>query len=185
MGRLRRIVLCGIPVVLFMIALVVLLWMVDHISQSQPGERVSEGSGVVSAPDAAQEWGLSEVGADDRVAEAARDAREAEARSSSCSSFLEDLDEDARHGSASSVDAVTWTEQSGLVDAATGVLERYRDMPGVSLEAAGYLDLHGNAWGALLSDDASWVDVVTVSAQVDDACSEVRVARMRAGGEDG
>ena len=80
MGRLRRIVLCGVPVVLFMIALVVLLWMVDHISQSQLGERVSEGSGVVSAPDAAQEWGLSEVGADDRVAEAARDAREAEAR---------------------------------------------------------------------------------------------------------
>ena len=69
---------------------------------------------------------------------------------------------------------------AGLVDVAAEVLGRYRDMGGVSLRASGYLDLAGNAWGAVLAGEGGWVDAVAVFERSDGG-GVARVVRMDAG----
>lgn len=112
----------------------------------------------------------------DRLGALAREASGIAAGDSSPGRFLDDLAA-TPHGDDA---AVAWSSAGGLVEAASEVLEAYRDRGGTSVMASGYLDLRGRAWGALVGDGSGWVDVVTVMGDEEDAHGEVRVARLRA-----
>lgn len=72
---------------------------------------------------------------------------------------------------------VSFDVAGGLVAAAEGVLRAYRALPEAQLLTSGYLDLKGNAWGAIVWDGVGWVDIVTISMGKDGAAATVRVAR--------
>lgn len=76
--------------------------------------------------------------------------------------------------------SVSWKESRGIVEAARGVLEVYREVESVDLVTSGYVDLAGNVWAALLSDGKGWVDMVTIEAGENDEGSTVTVVRLRA-----
>lgn len=76
--------------------------------------------------------------------------------------------------------SVSWKESRGIVEAARGVLEVYREVESVDLVTSGYVDLAGNVWAALLSDGKGWVDMVTIEAGESDEGSTVTVVRLRA-----
>lgn len=101
---------------------------------------------------------------------------------SSTATFLADLErlsaspeEDAASSGAQDV-IVIWHEEAGLVDLAKRVLEPYEAV-GAELVTAGYLDLAGNVWGAVVATDA-WVDVAVISCDEQDAISTARVSRL-------
>lgn len=100
-------------------------------------------------------------------------------------SFLEALSEGAEQegGSAQPV-CVSWEEEADLVALATDVLEAYGGLDGASLATSGYLDLQGNAWGAVVRGGTSWVDIVFVTTQ-DDETSCASVVRLLPGALDG
>ncbi len=76
--------------------------------------------------------------------------------------------------------STSFTEEKGLVEAAGEVLRAYQSRGTARLCSAGYLDLKGNAWGALVKDGRGWVDIAVVHAQEGDSASTVRIVRMRA-----
>ncbi|MDY4041348.1 MAG: hypothetical protein SOY67_04515 [Collinsella sp.] len=107
----------------------------------------------------------------------------APARASSQEAFLADLDASPRHPDAGDEpDSVTWSDGAGVVSAAEGVLMAYRDAASFSLVTAGYLDLQGNAWGALVRNGTGSVDIVVVIEGADGA-AKVTVSRLVPGGE--
>lgn len=73
---------------------------------------------------------------------------------------------------------VFWKSKKGLVKAAQGILERYERVDTATLSTSGYLDLHGNVWGAIVSDSRGWVDMCTVIAGDTDEVCEVRAVRL-------
>ena len=87
--------------------------------------------------------------------------------------WLEDLD-----ASTEASPAVKWTENRGMVCAASSLLKRYERLDSAVLETQGYLDLKGNAWGAIVSDRKGWVDMVTVMSNEADDEATVRVVRL-------
>lgn len=106
-------------------------------------------------------------------------------RASSVASFLDDLDGMVHSKSdGKGVAAVAWQERSELPVAGEKVLDVYRDAGGVTLVSAGYIDLKGNVWAALLQSSGTWVDVVVLSED-DDATSEVRIVRLTSEGDAG
>lgn len=101
-----------------------------------------------------------------------------EAKQSSCTAFLDDLAQLSCSGAGTDgVVSVAWTKHDVLPVVAEQVLDSYRDAGGVKLVSAGYVDMKGRVWAALLQGDGAWVDVVAVSTE-DDTASEVRVARL-------
>ena len=74
----------------------------------------------------------------------------------------------------------TWTVEAPLDELAGDVLRAYRDTPGTELATSGYLDLKGNAWGAIVIGGDGWVDVIVVAAGKDDASATARIVRMTA-----
>lgn len=129
------------------------------------------------ADGAKPEAGSDESAMSDEARRLAASVGDVPARDSSAAAFLADLAEAGREDRA----AVAWESEAGLTGEAAGVLGSYRDAGGVELAASGYLDLKGNAWGALLRGDAGWVDVVTVwaaSADDRDRGSRVRIVRL-------
>lgn len=76
--------------------------------------------------------------------------------------------------------SISLTEDKGLIDTAGEVLRAYQSRETARLCSAGYLDLKGNAWGALVKDGRGWVDIAVVHAQEGDSASTVRIVRMRA-----
>ena len=100
------------------------------------------------------------------------------AKQSSCTAFLDDLAQLSCSGAGTDgVVSVAWTEHDVLPVVAEQVLDSYRDAGGVKLVSAGYVDMKGRVWAALLQGDGAWVDVVAVSTE-DDTASEVRVTRL-------
>lgn len=87
--------------------------------------------------------------------------------------WLEDLD-----ASTEASPAVEWTENRGMVRAASALLKRYERLDSAVLETQGYLDLKGNVWGAIVSDRKGWVDMVTVMSNEADDEATVRVVRL-------
>lgn len=112
-------------------------------------------------------------------------AESGEVEQSSLDTFLDDLARLSRsEDGAEGVVAVVWTERDALPVAAERVLDSYRDAGGVKLVSAGYVDMKGRVWAALLQGEGAWVDVVAVSTD-DDAVSEVRIARLIGEGDMG
>lgn len=111
--------------------------------------------------------------------EAAREVVESRGKvvPSARSSFLEDASA-ASAASADGLATVGWDDGAALPDAAAGVLEAYAGEGACALAASGYLDLKGDAWGAVVRGAAGWVDIVSVSAR-EDGSSSVRVTRVR------
>lgn len=92
-------------------------------------------------------------------------------------SFLAELDRDAStqaDGEASCV----WTSAQPINELAADVLRAYQGVSGARLMTSGYLDLKGNAWGAIVLDECGWVDIVTVVAEEGNKASTARVTRI-------
>ncbi|WP_302154358.1 hypothetical protein [uncultured Enorma sp.] len=92
-------------------------------------------------------------------------------------SFLAELDRDAStqaDGEASCV----WTSAQPINELAADVLRVYQGVSGAQLMTSGYLDLKGNAWGAIVLDECGWVDIVTVVAEEGNEASTARVTRI-------
>lgn len=66
----------------------------------------------------------------------------------------------------------------GLTDTAEEAVGRYRDLAGVVLVRAGYLDLVGNVWGCVVSGPG-WVEVCLVEERGEGE-SVVTTMRMEA-----
>lgn len=120
-------------------------------------------------------------GLDAKATSAARDVLEAPARKSSADRFLKDLASVVDAGSGAGADgaeipAVTWRSEADVPQAGDELLEAYRDEGEVSIVASGYLDLKGNAWGAVFRGPGGWVDIATVMAV--DGASEIRAVRL-------
>lgn len=81
--------------------------------------------------------------------------------------------------------SVSWTEEGGVVEMASRVLNSYQEVPGAVLMTSGYLDLKGNAWGAIVRGGGEWVDIVLiVTAETEPGAedlSSARVVRLAAG----
>lgn len=131
--------------------------------------------GVPGAGDRRDEAG-AEADAGERAERRAQDILELPAHASSSKRFLDDL---ARaDGGDESAAAVTWEGDADVPSLASEVLEAYR-AAGVELATSGYLDLRGDAWGAVLRGGEGWADVVTVAGEVaSDAGSERSRARV-------
>lgn len=92
-------------------------------------------------------------------------------------SFLAELDRDVStqaDGEASCV----WTSAQPINELAADVLRAYQGVSGAQLMTSGYLDLKGNAWGAIVLDECGWVDIVTVVAEEGNEASTARVTRI-------
>ncbi len=121
--------------------------------------------GVSVWPDRARE-ALEQVFAQDGSAE------------SSLETFLDDMEHEVEHGRVDGgATGVFWTEDCALPAAAERLLRTYQQVGDVDLVTAGYLDLQGNVWGALVRYEDGWVDLLAVST-TDDVTSEVRVVRL-------
>lgn len=138
------------------------------------GGRISDGDGV----DGIAAGGLET--ATDRL------LRGGEPSPSSRERFLDDLSTAvaAGRGREEGGAVVAWSERSDVPELAATVLSAYRDGGTASLATSGYLDLKGNAWGAVARDSRGWVDIVLVST-ADGETSEARVARLSASGARG
>ncbi|MDY2777444.1 MAG: hypothetical protein SOU51_03615 [Collinsella sp.] len=100
------------------------------------------------------------------------------ARGSSPDRFLADLDRwEGGAGEEGSVSA-RWESGGGLVSAAEDILAAYRSNGSFELVSSGYLDMFGNAWGAIVCDGDRRVDLVLVTTDEADADSVVRVVRL-------
>lgn len=98
--------------------------------------------------------------------------------------FLGDLERQAGEAvDGDGVVAVAWEVPGDLVEPAAQVLRAYAAEPTSSLETSGYLDLKGNAWGAIVLDRRGWVDIVYVTCADDAGSTVVRIARMLAAKE--
>ena len=108
-------------------------------------------------------------------------AREEEAgagdsHASTAASLLAELDRlSADREAGEGQVAVALRMDEGLVPAARSVLQ---GVEGARLYSSGYLDLKGNAWGAIVQARSGCIDVVTVAALEEDSASTVRAVRM-------
>lgn len=83
---------------------------------------------------------------------------------SSIESFCSDLAQASKDEADRGYAAVGWEAGDDLPSAASEVLKRYGDQPRAELVTAGYLDLKGRVWGAMVRSSEGWVDIVSVCA---------------------
>lgn len=95
-------------------------------------------------------------------------------------SFLAELDRDASTQADGEATCV-WTSAQPINELAADVLRAYQGVSGARLMTSGYLDLKGNAWGAIVLDECGWVDIVTVVAEEGNEASTARVTRISSG----
>lgn len=91
----------------------------------------------------------------------------------------------AGFGAGQEETCAAWEADAGLEGAASELIGAYREDPGTCLLAYGYLDLSGNAWGAVVARAGLWVDVAVARADESDARTVVTVTRMAAGAGEG
>lgn len=93
--------------------------------------------------------------------------------------FLADLAAGCRKDPGGGAVSVAWRSDGDVVEVSSRIVERYRDEESSSsVVASGYLDMSGNAWGALLWDGESWADVVLVTQSDVEQGTAIRVVRM-------
>ena len=92
---------------------------------------------------------------------------------------MADLAAGCRKDLGGGVVSVAWRSDGDVVEVSSRIVERYRDEESSSsVVASGYLDMSGNAWGALLWDGESWADVVLVTQSDVEQGTAIRVVRM-------
>lgn len=113
--------------------------------------------------------------------EEAGDAAAGDSGSTTTANFLARLDTlaDEEGGKTDEV-SIEFEVASDLASAGSGVLQTYRETKVAELLAHGYLDLKGNAWGAIVRGGGDWVDIVVIQGSADDAVSTVHIERMLA-----
>lgn len=114
-----------------------------------------------------------EDSAEDEVERAVSKVEDAPVSQSSATLFLSDLerDGDASHG-------VIWEESADVPETASTVLKNYRSLGTCELACSGYLDIKGNAWGAVIRGGSLWVDVVYITVPDGGETSTVRIVRL-------
>lgn len=120
-----------------------------------------------------EDTGTAEVAATEEVADAVSRIEDAQVSFSSAEAFLSDLARvaDATHG-------VTWEDEGDIPGCAALVLASYRDQGECELACSGYLDIKGNAWGAVVWCPPDWVDVVYITVPDGGSASTVRIVRL-------
>lgn len=154
------------------------------VEEGAQGEHASSGEGSTDASARANDAGGGDAsyGQDSLLGRSG--AREEEAGAGdphafTAASLLAELDRlsvdrEAGEGQV----AVALRMDEGLVPAARSVLQVYEGVEGARLYSSGYLDLKGNAWGAIVQARSGCIDVVTVAALEEDSASTVRAVRM-------
>ncbi len=122
-----------------------------------------------------EDTGCAEVAATDEVADAVSRVEDAQMTSSSAKTFLSDL---ARAAGSSATHGVTWEDEEDVPVCAASVLEGYRSRGDCELACSGYLDIKGNAWGAVVWCPPDWVDVVYITVPDGGGASTVRIVRL-------
>lgn len=146
------------------------------VEEGVQGERASSGEGSTDASARADGAGGGDAsyGQDSLLGRSG--AREEEAGAASLLAELDRLSADREAGEGQV--AVELRMDEGLVPAARSVLQVYQGVEGARLYSSGYLDLKGNAWGAIVQARSGCIDVVTVAALEEDSASTVRAVRM-------
>lgn len=146
---------------------------------SVPGEAPREGSGAEAAEAADDPARIL-----DGEAESGAFLERLESLSEAASGEGEAAEPDAAAVPASSA-SVSWAEEGDVVEMASCVLNSYQEVPDAILMTSGYLDLKGNAWGAIVRGGEEWVDIVLiVTAETEPGAedlSSARVVRLAAG----
>lgn len=174
-GRHRRRLLRWLAPGLCILASALSLWIgarlfeepVSEAPASRAEKSVSSAAHAGADEDAGEPAGRMDAGA--KTFEVEEDV--------SADTFLSALDRGARTGLYEEV-SCSWSSDQAIDKLGRSVLLAYRDLPHVQLATSGYLDLKGNAWGAIVFDPNGWVDIVTVAAEEGDASSTARVVRM-------
>ena len=153
-------------------AAVLCLWLSGWILQGHEARSspFQEGGAMLAGPRTEAGEGAEEPSVQTEALGAAADA----SGSASSDTFLLVLEQ-----GAASRDEVScsWSSEQPVDELARSVLLAYRELPHVQLATSGYLDLKGNAWGAIVFDPDGWVDIVTVAEEGDES-SCARVVRM-------
>ena len=154
------------------------------VEEGAQGERASSGEGSADTSARVDDAGGGDATYDQDSLLGRSDAGEEEAgagdsHASTAASLLAELDRlsadrEAEEGQV----AVELRMDEGLVPAARSVLQVYQGVEGAHLYSSGYLDLKGNAWGAIVQARSGCIDVVTVAALEEDSASTVRAVRM-------
>lgn len=126
--------------------------------------------------------GLDE--AQDHIRALLEGTSEEDVRPSSPGSFIDDLAQASGRDASEGSSAVGWEADDTLPSVAGDVLKRYEVLPRAELITAGYLDLKGRVWGALVRSSEGWVDIVSVCAAAGDG-EENGVIVGGGGGGDG
>ena len=158
--------------------------MSSAVEEGAQGERASSGEGSADTSARVDDAGGGDATYDQDSLLGRSDAGEEEAgagdsHASTAASLLAELDRlsadrEAEEGQV----AVELRMDEGLVPAARSVLQVYQGVEGAHLYSSGYLDLKGNAWGAIVQARSGCIDVVTVAALEEDSASTVRAVRM-------
>ena len=172
-----------VSVALCVVTVLVALWLgavLPHESNESAKADATEADATKDGPtEGLPKEGFKEGRAEENAGEGAggeADAREPAAAPVSAGTFLARLERDAREQQDGEV-SCTWTADEPIDDLAGDILRAYRDSGEARLVASGYLDLKGNAWGAIVLFPAGWVDMVVVTAGEDDMCATARIAR--------
>lgn len=151
-----------------------LLW-----APSPPGGEAPTGGGELADPGADD---CPATGGDEGpVPDAPREGAQASgpARDAGASDLAREISDsvtDALHA-PQDCDATAYTTARDVPEAASDLLERYRDEGDCLLRQAGYLDLLGNVWSCM-TEGPGWVDVcVVVRSESGEGCA-VRVVRL-------
>lgn len=146
---------------------------------SVPGEAPREGSGAEAAEAADDPARIL-----DGEAESGAFLERLESLSEAALGEGEAAEPDAAAVPASSA-SVSWAEEGDVVEMASCVLNSYQEVPDAVLMTSGYLDLKGNAWGAIVRGGEEWVDIVLIfTAETEPGAedlSSARVVRLAAG----
>ena len=148
------------------------------VEEGVQGERASSGEGSADTSARADDVGEGDAayGQDSLLGRSGAGEEEAgagDSHASTAASLLAELDR-----LSADREAVELRMDEGLVPAARSVLQVYQGVEGARLYSSGYLDLKGNAWGAIVQARSGCIDVVTIAALEEDSASTVRAVRM-------
>lgn len=121
--------------------------------------------------------GVTELSETER--QTVRRVQNTQAKESSRSSFLDDLQAHVATGAEERSCAVVWQEGADLPESAAAVLKAYQTQGSSRLMCSGYMDLKGNVWGGIVMSGA-WVDIIYVTSTEDGEASTVRIVRLLA-----
>ena len=170
------------PLACLVAALLALGW----VSSLDGGEKASTAGGSSSVGEQAGDSTAGEDALDgelelsDEVDGALSSLLDGNLEETSGETFLSDvaiLADEMAEESPDKVAVVSWEEESDLPELAENVLKAYEGVDGAVLATSGYLDLKGNAWGAVIQGGSDWVDIVLVTTE-DGETSTARVARL-------